>query len=185
MDNSLKIKQYLLPNETLLWQGFSYGKHKILSKSRSVMQIVFGALFIGFAVFFIMASKAGGIFFLFGLPFIFIGIYFAFGQNIIKSNRLKNCMYAVTDKRIIIIYKDRVTSKELESLPEINLIMGERGHGWIFFDGGAYGEELNNGYYRYDNRYNRNSQIAFEDINNADVVYKTILVARENIKSKQ
>ena len=60
-----------------------------------------------------MASQAG-LFALFGIPFVIVGLVFAFGRFIIDAKQRAHTFYGITEDRIII--KSGVFSKSIKSL---------------------------------------------------------------------
>jgi hypothetical protein len=65
--------------------------------SRDVMLIPFSLFWCGFVVFWIWsASKAGGAFWLFGVPFLFVGLYFVAGRFIFDAWVRAGTIYGLT-----------------------------------------------------------------------------------------
>lgn len=111
---------YLDPDETLLWQGAPTAG--IRFGGGDVPMTLFGCVLLGFALFWIataawmsgmmaigagmgMASGVGAgmvVFPLFGLPFIAVGAYLAFGRLFWKAWLRRHTRYALTDRRAII-----------------------------------------------------------------------------------
>lgn len=96
-----QIKPYLNQDETLLWTGKPAGKAPV---QNAPFLVIFMIFWISFAVFWtVMATATGGFFGIFGLFFIAFGV-FGFYQALSGQNRmLKNAVYAVTDRRAIIL----------------------------------------------------------------------------------
>jgi hypothetical protein len=73
---------------------------------------------------------------LWGLPFVFIGLYIMAGRFFVDAAARARTEYAVTDRRIIIrrsgLFRNLSTS-QLELLPSISLEEGDRGRGTIKF----------------------------------------------------
>lgn len=101
------ISDELSYGEELLWCDKPMrGAHV---SGRSAHNLIFGLFFVAFALFWTISAMAmGGVFGLFGLLFIFAGIYIIFGQSFKKSSMI----YGITDKRVII-----KTSRSTESIP--------------------------------------------------------------------
>ena len=105
--NSLQaeLQPFLRYDETLLWSGTP---GKIPASQTNPILPVFAIFWMGFAIFWtITATAIGGPFGLFGLFFIFFGGFAFYNAFFGKRNYLKNAVYAVTDKRAIIITHDR------------------------------------------------------------------------------
>ena len=96
-----QVQPYLNPDETVLWIGKPVKKAPV---ANAPFITVFMIFWIGFAVFWtVMATAMGGFFGIFGLFFIAFGV-FGFYQAVFGQNRmLKNAVYAVTDRRAIIL----------------------------------------------------------------------------------
>ena len=100
--------------------------------------IPFSLLWGGFAIFWLVgASSSGGLFGLFGVPFVAIGLYFIFGRFIYKANRKRRTVYAVTDRRVLEIVRGRhgesVNAVYLRSIPNISTSAGSDGLGSVGF----------------------------------------------------
>lgn len=98
---------YLDRDELLLWEGQPASGLRF--RPQDLFLTAFGLLFGGFAVFWMSAAiwmgagdTMGFVFVLFGLPFVAIGAYMAFGRYFVDSFRRARTRYALTDKRGII-----------------------------------------------------------------------------------
>ena len=80
---------------------------------------------LGFAIFWVvMAAQASVVFSLFGIPFVLLGLVFAFGRFIIDAQQRNKTFYRITDKRIIIksgVFSQTIKSLNIKSLSEIQL----------------------------------------------------------------
>ena len=104
-DLQREIQPFLHYDETVLWTG---RPGKIPALQTNPILPIFAIFWMGFAVFWTIAATAvGGVFGLFGVFFIFIGGFTFYNAFFGKQNLLKNAVYAVTDKRAIIITRDR------------------------------------------------------------------------------
>jgi hypothetical protein len=118
-----EIQPFLRHDETLLWTG----KPKEMPASPNPPFLpIFAIFWMGFAVFWTIAATAiGGPFGLFGVFFILIGgtLFYTlfFGQR----KLLKTAVYAVTDRRAIILTHDRngtnCTEYAFSALSSVNL----------------------------------------------------------------
>jgi hypothetical protein len=72
-----------------------------------------------------------------GLPFVAIGLYFIFGRFIYKAYRKRRTVYAVTDRRVMEIFRgrqgDSVDAVYLRSIPNISTSAGSNGRGCVEF----------------------------------------------------
>ncbi len=118
-----EISPFLRNGEVLLWTGIP---GKIPSSQTPVFLPIFAIFWMGFAVFWTVAATAiGGPFGLFGVFFIIIGGLIFYNVFFGKRNLLKTAVYAVTDRRAIIITHDRngtnCTEYMFSSLSSVNL----------------------------------------------------------------
>ena len=130
--DSNRWKDYLDPDEKLIWQGapatglrFS-GAGFILS--------FFGIFFLSFALFWVgMAASIGGgsgieaAFPLFGVPFVLVGIWLVAGHWFFDAYKRKHARYALTSKRALIartVFGRRMESYPIERGNQIRLISG-------------------------------------------------------------
>ncbi len=103
-------------DEKIIWQGRPDGGFFI--KPSMIFLILFGTAFAGFALFWmIMASLAGGYFWMFGL------IHFSVGIGIISATVLggpfirRRTWYTLTDRRAFIAKTLPLTGRSLKSYP--------------------------------------------------------------------
>ena len=129
------IRQYISPDETLLWQGRPEKKGNIITK-RDIVMIPFSIMWTGFAVFWeISALQSGaGIFFcLWGLPFICVGLYLLLGRFIHSAYMRDKTFYAVTNKRIIIKAGSKLKILDGKALPPMDIEIHKNGNASIIF----------------------------------------------------
>ena len=126
------LNSELLPDKMVLWRGKPDDK-KLLS-SQDIFLIPFSLLWGGFALFWefgVLTSGAPGLFPLFGIPFVCLGIYFMFGRFIHKKHILKNTCYVLTNARVIVYNKGKITCCDYKNEPTISLKMNKDGSGTI------------------------------------------------------
>jgi len=182
-DPSLRseIQPYLHPDEELLWIDKP-------CRSRKPRPNLFAGVFIifwlGFAIFWTaLATSAGGLFGLFGLPFVAFGCVFAYITFFGNRNRMERTTYAVTNKRaLILIHGTRGTNctefafSKLESI-SMSHVQGNTGTIHIiphrlYYDGHYNG--------RYSRRYtvgydsSQSQETSFLYIDNVQAVYRLI-----------
>ncbi|UXX81614.1 aspartate carbamoyltransferase catalytic subunit [Roseovarius pelagicus] len=159
------------PGETILWQdrpdsGFTL-------RPSQIGITLFGMAFAGFALFWmVMASQAGGGFWMFGL------IHFSVGVGIIASAlmwgpyRRRHTWYTLTDRRAFIATHLPVVGRRLKSYPitEDSVLDFQSGDlsTIIFHDERKRGK---NGYYTV--------KIGFERIRDGEKVYRLMRDAQE------
>ena len=104
-DLRAEVAPYLHPDETLLWTGQPCTSRQYRPNPLTAVFVLF---WIGFALFWtVMATSAGGFFGLFGIPFLLIGGYMGYMLVSGQKKQLRSTVYAVTDRRAIILYADR------------------------------------------------------------------------------
>lgn len=104
------------PDETILWQGRPDARLKI--GIGHVAAFLFGTVFAGFALFWmIMASKAGGFFWMFGLIHFSAGLGIMVGGPIISVWKRRHSYYTLTDRRAFIATDMPMRGQSLESYP--------------------------------------------------------------------
>ncbi|SMO62462.1 hypothetical protein SAMN06265173_107121 [Thalassovita litoralis] len=101
-------------DEQILWQGRPDGA--VVISPLSLLPALFGLFFAGFALFWmIMASKAGGIFWMFGLIHFSVGLGLAFGAVFGKPYKYRHTWYTLTNKRAFIATDLPFRGKRLKS----------------------------------------------------------------------
>ncbi len=99
-----RITPYLFEDEELIWYDRPY---KSVKYRPHIFTAIFSLFWCGFAVFWtVTASAVGGAFGLFGLPFVAVGIFLLYNVFVGEGKKMQNTVYAVTDRRAIIIGKD-------------------------------------------------------------------------------
>ena len=96
-----KLGQRLEPGERVLWTGKPVWKAYVLS---SWATIPFGAVFLGFSIFWIIEAwsyRPSDAMVLFGFPFFVVGLTMTFGPTLLQFARYRNTEYMITAKRII------------------------------------------------------------------------------------
>ncbi|SHI95190.1 hypothetical protein SAMN05444000_10429 [Shimia gijangensis] len=109
-------KGILDDGETILWQGRPDGA--VTVSIANVATSLFGLAFAGFALFWmIMASQAGGFFWMFGLIHFTVGLGLTGGPMVWSAYRRRNTWYTLTDQRAFIASSLPVRGKTLDSFP--------------------------------------------------------------------
>jgi len=153
-------------DESILWQGAPEKRLRI--EWDSPFAPVFFIFFTGFSVFWmIMASRAPGPFWMFGLIFFAIGIYNLVLVHFWKAFERRNTHYTLTNKRAFIASKGTWKGKTLESFP----IASETPIGLV---DGALSTITFASKTKMTNRQMTEVKIGFEDIANGREVYKLI-----------
>ncbi len=104
------------PGEAILWQGRPDGR--IVWRIQHVFTLLFGIAFAGFAVFWmVMASQAGGAFWMFGLIHFGVGLSVAFGPPFWSAWRRRHTWYTLSDRRAFIATDIPFRGRKLKSFP--------------------------------------------------------------------
>jgi hypothetical protein len=140
------IAHELFSGERLIWSGLPQQGFRI--RIADAVLIPFSLLWGGFAIFWERAVlsprfQGGGahsdfpqLAAVWGLAFVFIGLYLIFGRFFVDAWMRSRTLLAVTDRRIIIltrIFTTRVMSLQLGSLGELTLQENSAGRGTISF----------------------------------------------------
>ncbi|HEY2341539.1 MAG TPA: PH domain-containing protein [Chthoniobacteraceae bacterium] len=137
------LSQCLGKGERLLWSGRPRGGVRF--RGQDIYIIPFSLLWAGFAFFWeytavTMTAKApapiGGVFPLFGAPFVLVGLYFVVGRFFADAYCRARTFYGVTNERIIIlsgIFSKQTKSLQLRTLTDVSLTQRGDGSGTITF----------------------------------------------------
>ena len=97
--------QVLLPGEKIVWKGRPDARE---SAKVGLFRFFFGIFFFSFSLFwmYMATSMDGGLFALFGLPFVAVGFWLVSGpaRNYLKSART---YYAITNQRVITLIRGK------------------------------------------------------------------------------
>lgn len=126
----------LLPGETLLWSGQPLQGWVL--ESSDWFLVPFSLAWGGFAIFWNAAVWLGGspLFFkLFGLPFLFVGLFLIAGRFIVDRRNRARTHYAVTDQRLLISEGNgaKIRSFPIDALPAFEMSEEGGGQGSIRF----------------------------------------------------
>jgi hypothetical protein len=120
-----KLQGRLDQGERVLWTGRP--QQGLLLRRGDWFGIPFSLLWCGFAVFWesqVLAGNAPWFFALWGIPFILIGVYLVLGRFVIDAWQRQRTVYAVTDRRALILGGLRtpsLKSLDIEGLTDIEL----------------------------------------------------------------
>ena len=183
-DLQLQIKPYLDVNEDILWCDKPY--KRFVFTVNDIFTTLFGIVWLSFSIFWVISaflatneadSSAFNIFPLFGMPFVFIGLYLLFFRHIVGAVKRKNMIYALTDKRALIVHSGKrqyVQEYRYENISNIQMKCDDNDIGSIFFLTGSI-------------NYNRNgrgyaSTSGIFGIRDTKKVYKILSQCLENKK---
>jgi len=130
-----ELREHLNQDEHLLWTGTP--KSGIVFRTADLFLIPFSIIWCGFAVVWVvMASSGSGVFALFGVPFVIIGLIFVFGRFFIDAKQRENTVYGFTEDRILIksgIFSKKIKSLNIKTLSDIEMTEKKDGTGTISF----------------------------------------------------
>jgi hypothetical protein len=179
-DPQSQIEMVLSKKEKLYW--VSKPPTGIRFRAIDWVLIPFSMLWGGFAIFWtFMATSMGGAFGLFGIPFVIVGLFLMFGRFIADSRYRAGMVYALSDRRVIILSglrKKTVQSFWLDNLPHLDFRFKADGSGDILL--GKKHSALSKMSSTESNPWlpSRHSD-SLEGIENVKLVYESILKLRD------
>lgn len=136
------FEPYLVSGEHVVWWG--QPKQGLMLSAADIFLIPFSLLWGGFAIFWnamvwlapLQNEGAGPDFFfkIFGLPFLFIGLYLIAGRFFHDAYIRKRLLYAITNQRILVLNKSKLTSFDIRRLPRLELSEKRDGTGTLAFE---------------------------------------------------
>ncbi len=129
-----RLEQELVVDETILWEGKPSAT--ALITKRDMIIVPLALLWSGIAFYWeymAIQTDAPFLFKLWGIPFIFIGLYLLVGRFFITYDRRKNTTYVLTNRRAFILIKDVITSTRYERMGQIHKMVKLDGRGSIIF----------------------------------------------------
>jgi hypothetical protein len=140
-DIAESLHSVLERGERLLWSGRP--RQGMMLRSSDAGFVPFSLLWCGFAVYweYIAFSRGAPAFFLlWGVPFILVGLHIVLGRFIVDALLRTRTIYAVTDRRVLIItqfLRRRRRVLTLEGLSEIDIDDRPGGRGTLSFGRGG------------------------------------------------
>ncbi len=174
-DLRAEVQPYLQTDESILWLGQPY-----TTRSYRVNPgvLIFAIFWLCFAVFWTVgAATAGGVLGLFGIPFLLIGVGMVYFLLVGSKKQFQTTVYAVTDRRAIILYSDRrgtnCTAYVFSNLQTVTMerVQGTTGTVRFYTEPSydRYGRRTRTFYSSNDIRY------TFESIEGVQAVYRLIM----------
>jgi hypothetical protein len=160
----------------LLWSGAP--RQGILFSQVDVVLIPFTAVWAGLAVLWegsALRDPSAGLFVLWGLPFVIVGLYIAVGRFYVDRARRRRITYALTSQRIVVCHDDKKRSVPLATLPEMTLKEMRDGSGTILFGPATFPIVIVAGAFRPG----INGPLLFEQIPSVRRVYEQIRAAQQ------
>ena len=180
IDHQQQLTRELQPGERLLWSGEP--RQGLIFRASDALLVPFSMLWAGFAFyweFIAIKSRAPLLFKLWGIPFVLVGLYIVAGRFFWDALTRQTMIYAVTDRRVIIVSnfpRRNVRSIPLTTIPEVSISESNDGSGTIVLGAPAlYGALPQNS---WTSRSNRPPML--EGIQRVRSVYDTICEAQKN-----
>lgn len=129
-----QLSNHLEFDEILVWTGKP--KTGVIFRPVDIFLVPFSLIWCGFAIFWVIMASSAGIFALFGIPFVLIGLFFVFGRFIYDAKRRENTVYGLTKTRVIILTGKRTKKLKtihLQTLTELEYSEKNDGSGTITF----------------------------------------------------
>jgi hypothetical protein len=146
------FQPYLFAGERIVWSG--QPKPGIAFSRSDILAIPFSLMWGGFAIFwnygvwtsFPSAGTPDDWFFkLWGMPFLAAGLYLIVGRFVYDAWIRARTYYAITNERVLILRKrptTRFISRDIQSLPMLELTQHGDGTGTIVFDSDELGYSM-------------------------------------------
>lgn len=166
-ENRQSIRTQLQPGEVLLWEGAP--EPGIHFQRSDIFAIPFSLLWCGFALFWeasVIAAGAPPLFWLWGIPFVLMGLYITVGRFFFRARKLAQTRYAATDRRVIIADRRETVFLPYGQIPLLQKEVRANGTGTIWFRPPT---SCGAGKHRH-----RVPGVGFEEIADAEKVYRII-----------
>lgn len=157
-NDDARFLPHLMVEEHILWSGRPdpfFTTYRIPFPQR-----IFMLFWLGFAIFWtVSASAASGLFGLFGVPFVLIGIQMNFGAKYAYNKKKAHIYYALTNKRALILgdsEKPFFRSIDFSPAPSLDFEAGMGGKGSVYLN--RYQTD-----FVPQNRYKRGIDVSFPD----------------------
>jgi len=136
-----QIRDRLLDGEKLIWWGRP--RQGLMFTARDFLVIPFSLMWAGSTVIWEVAAIRTGntLFVLWGIPFLLLGLFIAFGRFPTDAWIRRHIAYALTDKRVLIARGKPsavFTSIRLYRIFDLDLVEGSGGRGTVRFGNQAW-----------------------------------------------
>jgi hypothetical protein len=192
-----EIQPELASREQVIWSG--QPSPRVIFHAQDLFMIPFSLLWGGFAIFWeasvlgmfgtsgSRSSNPVSLFMaLWGVPFVLVGQYFIWGRFLYVAWKKKHLIYAVTDKRVLVVSLGRnrgVKATALDQMPTIEKTVRRNGTGTLTFGIGPPLTGRGSTMGSWDG--GLSSPVpTFVDVEEAENVYRMISDAREKALRK-
>ena len=161
------IRPYLTAGETVLWRGKPQKGH--LVTAQDIFMIPFSIMWCGFALFWeflAVTSNAPFAMWLWGIPFVCVGLYMVFGRFLWTAYIRKRTAYVITNRKILRARGNRVDMLDGKNMPPVHVTARRDGSGTIRF-----GQNI---YYRYGKMYHNSAVFTLDNVPDAARVQQAI-----------
>lgn len=126
--DNFDFTKYLMQGETIFWQGNSKKGGGIFS-SLSIFQILFYVIFLFMSLFITWIMISTG-----GFPVIFLLLFWAIAlSGVCKSIAYTHRNYAITNCRVIIVNRDKVSNEYFDKIKKARVTMGKNQIGSVLY----------------------------------------------------
>lgn len=127
------FKAYMSNDEYIVWKGKPEKGH--LLAYEDILVIPFSIIWCGGALLwtFIAFSEMIASFILIGIFFSTVGLYISIGRFVHKIHRRKNTRYVITNKKVLVCYKDRISVINRSCIFQMHMKTYKDGNGNIIF----------------------------------------------------
>lgn len=124
-------RPYLTAGETILWKG-KPGKGHLVT-SQDVFMIPFSIVVCVFTIFWLVTALSSGVpfFWMFGIPFVCVGLYLVAGRFIRSAYIRKRTWYVITNKKIIRQQGNHIDMLDAKTMPPMRMTAHLDGSGNI------------------------------------------------------
>jgi hypothetical protein len=132
------LEPHLVGGEHVLWTGRPDPTRRLTKTD--LFAVPFTLMWGGFAIFWetsVIASGAPVFFWLWGVPFVAVGLYLIAGRFVYRAWLRRRTLYAVTDRRVLKVVSrrsgDSVQALFLDAIPAVNRELRPDGSGTVLF----------------------------------------------------
>lgn len=201
-----KFGNSLLPNEHIIWAGTPNLNKKFTDSD--IFLIPFSLFWFLFSLFWEYSALLGLINYIrfeshkevieilpfpfVGLVFVLIGYYLLFGRFTYKRRKNNNTFYALSNSRVLILIKDKLTSININTLKKIEIYRKKNKIGSIILGSSVISKKIsskqkyyeNTGLDFFTNDFINGGYYVLNDIDNAEDVKKLIIELTNGIFGK-